>query len=305
MRIHILLLGVVMSLAVSAALANGAGVMQPAPTAQPTPEVAVPATPGAGPTQQQVSTGQVMEPVSPEVDMFNQTFLSTYYGLSNQSIMDLRAQGYSWGEINFMSNLAARTQRPISEIAIHHTQGLTWVQIGGRYNIATADLTRPYIPVARVAGFVGEVGVAPPAYYMMDRFGNPILTANEAELYRVRGYDWQTVAIAANVSARTGVPIREILRMTDTGATWQQIAQQYGLRMDDILDVSAYPFSRDPTRGVGYDQRVAQQQQQMVEWYGVRPAPIGAGVGAGPIAPVPPETMQPVSPAPHTVAPNY
>lgn len=285
MKVQFLLIGVAFALMSSAALAAGND-MRPAMDAEG--EVAVPTPIGAGP----------MEPVSPEVDAFNQAFMSNYYGLSTQTISDLRARGHSWGEIHLMANASARTQRPIQEICMHRIEGRTWAEIAQTYNVTVAELTRPYMPVARVAGFVGEVRAAPHGYYQTDRFGNPVLTMREAELYRVRGYEWRTIAIAANVSAQTAYPVREILRMVDMGQTWPQIAMRLGLRIDDIIDVAEYPFTREPVRGMAHERRMAQQHEAMAQWYGLRPAPVGAG-------PMVPAMEDPMRPMDETPAHNY
>lgn len=349
MRIAVLLLGLMLVLS-TAALANG-NVTPGVGTTPTTPPTITPTTPtttttdtgvttttttttpvGAGPTTTTVPTGTMqpcppgttmtgmVETMSPEVETFNTAFLSSYYGLSSAAISNLRAQGFTWGEINFISNVAARTQRPITEIAAWRMQGATWPEIASRYNVALTDITTPLMPTSRVAGFVGETTMMTstmPPYYLTDRYGNPVLTPIDAQSFMQRGYDWRSIAVAANISARTGVPVGEILAMTDRGMTFTQIALEYGLRPENVLDVSLYPYSRDAVRGASYDRRVSNQYQSMTHTYGVTPAPIGAGptYPTTPTTPSMTPTMtQPIpgstptnvpGPSPSTTTPSY
>lgn len=322
MRIAVLLLGLMLVLS-TAALANGntptgVGTTPTTSTTTTTTDTGtITTTPpvGSGPT---VPTGTTMQPgtttttttttmvetMSPEVEAFNTQFLSNFYGLSSSTISSLRSQGFTWGEINFMANMAARTQRPITEIAMYRSQGSTWPEIAGRYNVALTDVTTPFMPTSRVAGFTGQTGmmtmgmVGVPPYYLSDRYGNPVLTPTEAQAFIARGYDWRSIAVAANISARTGVPVHDILSMTDRGMTFSQIAMQYGLRPEYITDVSLYPYSHENVTVT-----------TTTTTYGT--APVGAGPGIyNPVNPMmtqptPSSTPSTTNPSPSTTTPSY
>ncbi|MDO8684493.1 MAG: hypothetical protein Q7N50_13545 [Armatimonadota bacterium] len=184
-----------------------------------------------------------MPMMSPEVESYNRSFVSQYFGLSSSQIDTLRMQGMNWADIYFAANLAARTNRPVSEIASLRMQGMSWSDIGGRYNVASSDLSRPFIS-PRVAGVTAMVMPSPQAP-ILSMSGEPVLTPRDAQLYRKMGYDWRSIAIATNIALRTGDSVRDILRMTDRGMTWPMVAREYGLDPKDVIDVSNYPYARN------------------------------------------------------------
>lgn len=224
--------------------------------------------------------------VTPEVESYNINFVSSTYGISPATVRDLRTK-HDWGTIYFMANVAAKTGRPITEIASLAEQGMTWNQIASRYNVAMSDLLVPG-PRTAVAGYVGEIGTRPvTTTWMADKYGNIVLTQNEADRLRKQGYSWQDIAIAANVSSRTGQPVYQVLQWTDRGMTWPQIAREYGLNPDDVTDISMYPFDRS-----GSDSRYLGGME-------IQTGPVGAGPMMQPegtmVVPVTPENT-PASP---------
>ncbi|HOK55566.1 MAG TPA: hypothetical protein PKV43_13955, partial [Armatimonadota bacterium] len=202
-------------------------------------EVIVPPV-GTGPTAPVVTTQAMVS----EVEMFNTNLVVTTFNVDRSTVVALRQAGWSWGDIHLLANIASRTNRPIIEIANWRSQGLTYEQIAQRYNLTMAQLITPDMVRTRVAGFVTEYGYQP-LYYRTDPWGNPVLTRFEAERLMRLGYDWQNIAIAANVSAETGANIRDVLSWIDRGYTWDRVAREYGLNIDTITDVRQYPFARD------------------------------------------------------------
>lgn len=263
---------------------------------------------GAGPTDEEVIVPPVAPPVvteeavppsavvmatSPEVETFNLNLAISSFGVDRSSLLELRQAGWSWADIHMMANIASRSNRPILEIAGLRSQGMSWNAIAGRYNLTATEITTPMLVRTRVAGFVGEFGFQP-IYYKTDPWGNPVLTRYEAERLSKLGYDWQSIAIAANISAETGANIRDVLSWIDRGYTWPQVARQFGLDPQKVMDVSRYPFAREPGG-------------MMVP---VTTAPSLPPAGAGPMepgvtAPLPP-TVEPgtMAPPPETV-PTY
>lgn len=256
----------------------GAGPMEEEPAAtqpEPMPSEAPEAMPpvGAGPAMPPAAAG--MMAMTPEVEAFNTNFVTMNFGVDRNSVMGLRQAGWQWGDIYLMAHIASRANQPILEVANLRSQGMAWNDIGGRFNMTAMDLTTPVTVRTRVAGFVTEVGFQP-IYYRTDPWGNPVLTRYEAERLSRLGYRWENIAIAANVSAETGVAVRDVLSWIDRGYTWSQVAIQYGLDIDDITDISKYPFARE--RGAM--------------------APMTSPpTGAGPMEPIGPiQTEEPVSP---------
>jgi len=257
MRLTTLLLVSIFALAAVGVFANGLTTPQPA-TPDVTPPVGTGPTPmtpdttpptttppvGTGPTVPTPTPSTAVTLVSPEVEQFNLNLVTSNFMVDSASVLALRQAGWMWSDIHLLAHIANQTNRPIIEIANLRSQGMTYTNIGQRYNLTMAQLTTPMFIRQRVAGFIGEYGYQP-IYYRTDQWGNPVLTRYDAERLSRLGYDWRSIAIAANISAETGVSIREILQWTDRGYTWKQVARQYGLDPNDVMDVSKYPFGRD------------------------------------------------------------
>jgi uncharacterized protein (DUF433 family) len=223
-------------------------------------------------------TAAVTQMVTPEVETFNTNFVATNFGIDRSAVISLRQAGWMWGDIYLMAHISSRANRPILEIATLRSQGMSWNDIASRFNISAAALTTPVMVQTRVAGYVTEIGYQP-LYYRSDPWGNPVLTRYEAERLMRLGYDWEVIAIAANVAAESGHTVREVLSYIDRGYTWNQIAMEFSVDRDDIMDVSKYPFGREPGAVVTTTTTT-------------QPVP---PVGAGPtMQPIPPPVQQPV-----------
>ncbi|MEN6521997.1 MAG: hypothetical protein ABFD46_12710 [Armatimonadota bacterium] len=243
MRLTTLLLVSIFVLACAGVYANGIGTT-PEPTTPPE-ETTLPPV-GTGPTTPTLVTPPTtVSTVSPEVEQFNLNLATTTFTVDSASVIALRQAGWTWADIYMLAHIANQANRPILEIANLRSQGLSYSNIGQRYNLTMAQLITPSVIRTRVAGFVGEYGYQP-IYYKTDLWGNPVLTRYDAEKLSRMGYDWRNIAIAANISAETGVSMSDIMSWADRGYTWQQISRQYGVDPDKVMDVSKYPFSREP-----------------------------------------------------------
>lgn len=180
---------------------------------------------------------------SSEVEMFNTNNCVSQFNVDRTYIQQLRANGWSWGDIYLMSNISNKTHRPLLEIANLRSQNMAWTDIANRYNLTAMDITSSPVIMTRVAGYTAEYGYTP-IYYMTDQWGNPVLTRYEAERLSKLGYSWQDIAVAANISAKTAARVEEVLAWTDRGYTWPQVAREYGLSPKSVMDVSQYPFAR-------------------------------------------------------------
>lgn len=207
---------------------------------KPTTDAAVTMTPPTG-----VPTPAAGAPaMTPEVEMFNSNLVVAAFGVDKQSVMSLRQAGWAWGDINLIAQIASRSGQPLTTIASWRSQGLSWADIASRYNLTAMDITMPSLVTTRVAGFVAEYGYQP-IYYRTDPWGNPVLTRYEARRLSRLGYNWQSIAVAANIAAEAGVSVQEVLAWTDRGYTWTQIARQYAVDPRKVTDISKYPFAKE------------------------------------------------------------
>lgn len=187
--------------------------------------------------------------LNPDVNVFNQTFISQQYGTTVADIQALRNQGFSWGEVNLIANAATRTGLTTQQIAQMRLQGMSWQSIASQYNLPATTLTVPCPVIAPrlsccAAYAAGPVCTSPVIPAMYNRAGNVLLTQDEVFRYYAKGYDWTEVAIAANIARETGYPVDQVLRDMRSGMVWPQVAFYYGVSPNTAFDVCAYPFPR-------------------------------------------------------------
>jgi len=257
MRLTTLLLVLVLSAATAALYANGTGTTPPSETEETTPAVTVPETTapgmetttptpptGAGPTTPVAPVVTTTPAMSMEVETFNTNFVASAFGIDRASIMALRQTGWSWGDIYLLANISDLSGRSVLDVAGMRSQGQSYSAIAAQLNLTTAQITSPAVVETRVAGFVAEYGFEP-LYYQTDPWGNPVLTRYDAKRLERMGYDWQSIAIAANIAAQTGASVSSVLAWIDRGYTWPQVARIYGVNPKRVMDVSRYPFARE------------------------------------------------------------
>lgn len=236
--------------------------------------------------------GLSQEYMSPDQNVFNQTFVSQQYAIPVSEIQALRNQGYSWGEVNLIANAAARTGLTTQQIVQMRQQGMSWQAIATQYNMPVSTLTVPCPVVAPrlsccAALAAGPVCTRPVIPAMYNRGGNVLLTQDEVMRFYSKGYDWTEVAIAANIARETGYPVEQVLRDMRSGMVWQQVAQYYGVSPNTAFDVCAYPFPRTSI----YSPAMEARNLQQIARYQTTPI-----AGAGPLyTPVQPAgTTQPI-----------
>ena len=76
-----------------------------------------------------------------------------------------------------------------------------------------------------------------------DLRGNILLNEYQAERFYVQGNDWLDVAIAANISKATGVPMSELLVQVRAGILWDTMVTRLGIDPKVAYNVTAYPFA--------------------------------------------------------------
>lgn len=190
--------------------------------------------------------------VLPANDMFQRQVIAQRFNLTNDQILALRMQGWSYSDIALVANIASRCNRPVSDISNMLLEGQSFDQIASSCNTTVAMLFEP-VPVEAVAGFRAEVTPTPgvptaPTCYQRYPNGRCVVSRRDWEDLYKRGYTWREVAIAANIAVRTGEQVDDILYMTRVqGLTLRQIAIDRGLRVDDVMDVSAWPFGETPS----------------------------------------------------------
>ena len=185
--------------------------------------------------------------VLPPDESFQRQLVMARFNLTSDQTTSLRMQGWDYGQISLVANAAAKCNKPVADISSMLMQGQSWDQIASSCNTTVAALLTP-VPMTAVAGFRAEVGApvaAAPMYYRMFPNGRPVMSLQMWHDLNQRGNSWRDVAIAANISARTGENPEDLLRMIRIqGQTWRDIAINRGLNVKSMLDVSQWPFTQ-------------------------------------------------------------
>jgi len=77
-----------------------------------------------------------------------------------------------------------------------------------------------------------------------DMNGNVLLTEADVKTLYLMGNDWLDVAIAANVSKYSSIPITYLLSRIKSGALWSNIVARIGVPPKLAFNVACYPFGQ-------------------------------------------------------------
>ena len=194
--------------------------------------------------------------VLPSDEMFQQQVVMQRFKLTSSQIMDLRMRGWGYSDIAAAANAASRCNKSINDVVAMLESGQSWDMIASTCNITTAQLLEP-VPMTAVAGYMGTITPSPmatgtimvPTVYLKYPNGRPVVTRDAWVNYSRQGHSWMDVARAANISAKTGESMDDLLRMSSfQGMTWRDIAIQHGLNINSVMDVSMWPFEQGPAQ---------------------------------------------------------
>lgn len=96
---------------------------------------------------------------SPDSEAFNTAFFAQYYSLPQDQIAQLRRQGFSWDDVNVISNASLCTKQPVNQIAGLRKDGASWSEIAAKYSVASEALTNP-VKVTLVSTYNGSQAAA-------------------------------------------------------------------------------------------------------------------------------------------------
>ena len=186
--------------------------------------------------------------VLPPDESFQRQLVMQRFNLTSDQVNDLRMQGWDYPQIALVANAASKCSKPVADISSMLMKGQSWDQIASSCNMTVAALLTP-VPVTAVAGYREQVTpggvVAAPMYYRTFPNGRPVMSLRMWEDLNQRGYSWRDVAVAANISAKTGENPEDLLRMTRIqGRIWRDIAIDRGLKSADMMDTSQWPFTQ-------------------------------------------------------------
>ncbi len=188
---------------------------------------------------------------SPDTETFNLTFISEYFGFAKSDIAQLRKDGFGWDEIYLIANASVRTGQPITQIASLRSKGTSWADIAAKYNMSMSDIVCP-APARRVMTTGAGPTCPPPCpanpiccpINVYTSTGSILLTSDIVNCLYAEGYDWLDVAIAANMSKVTAIPIRWFLQQVTNGRLWKDLIYEFNVDAMTAFNVCDYPYER-------------------------------------------------------------
>ncbi len=156
------------------------------------------------------------------------------------------------------ANICTKASQPIQTVYKLRSQGMTWQQCAAQYNVSASDACTPCpakcaapcsAPGSPCMAYPAGSGPAVPCCcpaIIYDTHGNVMLTEDEVRRLYAKGYDWLDVAIAANIVRYygAGLTVDYVLERIRAGATWTQLAADWGLNPCRIFNVCNYPFEK-------------------------------------------------------------
>lgn len=199
---------------------------------------------------------------------------------SQKQVSDLRAQGWADPDIAMACAIAAKSSKPLSDVAAKYQSCKDWSQVAGGCNLSMSDLVSA--PVSASADCEAFNTAFFAQYYSMPQ-------SQIAQLRR-QGCSWDDVNVCANAALRTNQPITQIATMRQQGSSWSAIAAKYSVDSKSITTpvtvrtVSTYSSGTQTMPTTTY------------------PAAVGTGTTGSSCCP-PPQTCPPAAVAPPPPAP--
>ncbi len=144
--------------------------------------------------------------------------LVTNYGVTVEFVTKLYDRGYDYGDVCLLLEVAKDSGKKPVEVAELKSRGLGWGAIAKRLGVHPSSLERAkgnesLFKRYQLVECLGRY------YGMPDNSGLVLL--NE------RGYDFDEIVLAVNLSAHTGTPLRDIVVFRQGGKKWRLVAEKF------------------------------------------------------------------------------
>ncbi|MCL5105019.1 MAG: hypothetical protein M1133_13020 [Armatimonadetes bacterium] len=152
-------------------------------------------------------------------DVMLDNCMAQSFGLTNQQITDLRAQGLSNSDIAIAAVIASKACVPVSTIVADYLPCKSWPDVAKKYNLSMSDLAiNPAMMNADNETF-NTMFIS--QYYNIPQ--------SDIQALRQQGRPWDEVNMIANASVRTGQSMQQIVALRDQGMSWSDIAARCNL----------------------------------------------------------------------------
>lgn len=195
-------------------------------------------------------------------------------------ITTLRAQGCGDGDIAMASAVAAKSGKPVSEVAAQFQTSKDWKTTAGVYNLSVSDL----------ASATTMASAEIEAYNLA--FCSQFYAIPSATILQVRhqGYSWDDTNMMANASIQCAQPMSQIVALRSQGTSWQDIGKKYNVSATALTSpavIRTLDVCPSPCPAPSVATCPAPTTTPLVSCPAPCPAPATYQTGAGPIAPLP------------------
>jgi hypothetical protein len=144
--------------------------------------------------------------------------LASSYQVTVDFVNSLYERRLDFGEIALMMDMARASKKDPSDIAFLRRKGLGWGAIAKQVGVRPAEMERAkgkdslferYVLARCLAGYYG------------------IPDSEVLVLLSEKGYGFDEIAIAVNVCAHSGTPLRDVIAARASGARWKMVAGKF------------------------------------------------------------------------------
>ena len=146
--------------------------------------------------------------------------LASSFNIKTSFVTSLYDRGYDYGDVALMVEIAATAKKDPADIAVLKRRGLGWGAIAKQLGVRPPalekakgkdSLFRRYLLAQCLAAYYGIPG------------GDGLALLNE------KGYDFDEITMAVNVSALSGAPLQEVISARSGGSQWRAVAERFKL----------------------------------------------------------------------------
>jgi hypothetical protein len=150
--------------------------------------------------------------------------VSRCLNVSTSQIAELRSAGLSDSDVAMCCAIAAKSHKPIPDVAAQWQASKDWKQVASACNLSMADLASAPVAANSDAEAFNTAFFA--QYYNLAQ-------AQIGQLRR-QGCSWDDINCSANAAVRCNQPIDQIASLRGQGMTWPAIATRYNVSSQTI-----------------------------------------------------------------------
>ena len=146
--------------------------------------------------------------------------LVTNYGVTARFVRALYDRGYDYGDVAMLMEDSRAAKKEPEDVAPYRLKGLGWGAIAKKLGVHPASLERAKGNESLFRRYTLARCLA--NYHKLPDDGSFVLL-NE------KGYGFDEIVLAANVSAHAGVPLRTVVAERQSGMKWRSVVEKHNM----------------------------------------------------------------------------